>query len=481
MAYFDPIHGTKGRFTSHLELMVTGTPAALMTLRAKLTLHNESVKQQITRLKKTKPRSMKHLEAIQAQLKELTPLQKVVCYADTDEGVSIPPGCYFMVEHLENPEVIANPQMDIKWIGDERYYQTTAVEELLKWKRSCVQVTTGGGKSRIIQTMCRTLTAINKRVLVVVPSIELLKQTFNPLLADGTFTVTKFGGGETPRLGCQVVVSTLQSATGIVDQFDAIITDELQHNSCATVQAMFSSAVNAEYVYGMSASPWRADGMTQLIWNFAGPIVFKYTGGRAIKEGYLSPLVYTQRAIPMTDTTTKYMQPIKRYIKLHSDDKYISYVEKFVRAALDKHRRVLVLFRSTQCCKKLGKRLGVNSADGAFRQPFYAFKKGESDLCIANISLLGEGIDVPSISAIIYCAGSTSEISVVQAFGRGTRKTEGKKDCVIVDVFPDLPDWKYKAKQRERYYKAHFEDSLDTEENRISFTELEELEPTQGE
>lgn len=463
MGYFDPIQGTRGRFVSPYEIIVTGTVAGLTSLREKLSLHNKAVQQQIRRLQLTKPRSTKHLHSIQSQLAELKSQEYVNCWADTPDGVSIPPGCYFMLETVENPEVILAPQMDIKWLGIERPYQTKAINALLRYRRASVQLATGTGKSKLIQVLTRTFTSVGKRVVVIVPSTELLKQTFYPLQKDGSFSVSMLGDGNQPKLGVQAVVSTMQSVLSIADQFDVIITDELQHAACNFLQNTFASAINAEYVYGLSASPWRADGMTQLIWNFSGALVYKYNGAQAIKDGYLSPLIYVQKAIPVTSTPKPSMLPIKKYIYLHSSDAYINSVEKHTRDALDKGRKVLVLFRSIQCCKKLGARLGVSSADGEHRAPFYAFKKGETNLCIANISLLGEGIDVPDISAIIYCAGSTSEVSVVQAFGRGTRTAPGKNNCVILDLYPALSDWGQKTNIRKKYFQRHFED-LDEEE-----------------
>lgn len=473
MGFFDPVPGLMGRFESPLEIIATGSPIALANLRHKLTLHNTSVEQQIKRLKKTKPRSPQHLASIKTQLAELAPQLETKCYADTEDGVSIPPGCFYLCEKIENPEVIQNPQMDIKWVGHERPYQVTGVTNMFKYKRASLQIATGTGKSLCARVICRTLTSVGKRVLVVVPSIELLKQTFFPLQADGTFTVSMLGGGKIPKLGSQVIVSTMQSALNMADQFDAIIQDECQHVSCKTQQQLFAAAVNAEYVYGLSASPWRADGMTQLIWNFTGPIVFKYTGAQAIADGYLSPLIYVQKPVPVKTAPNPKSLPIKKYIFLHSANTYVSHAEKYVREALDKGRKVLVLFKSTQCCKKLGAKLGVQSADGDYRAPFYAFKNGESNLCIANTSLLGEGIDVPDISAIIYCAGSTSEISVVQAFGRGTRLAPNKKNCIILDLYPDLPDWRYKSFQRKRYFQSHFE-TLDSKPSTPNLTLVDE-------
>ncbi len=61
---------------------------------------------------------------------------------------------------------------------------------------------------------------------------------------------------------------------------------------------------------------------------------------------------------------------------------------------------------------------------------------------LTNVRCLSEGVDVPSLDAVIFLAGMESEIDVVQAVGRVMRKSEGKKYgyIIIPVVIPDFVD-----------------------------------------
>jgi superfamily II DNA or RNA helicase len=56
------------------------------------------------------------------------------------------------------------------------------------------------------------------------------------------------------------------------------------------------------------------------------------------------------------------------------------------------------------------------------------------EVVIAN-AIWREGVDIPSLGAIINAAGGKSEIMTLQSLGRGLRTTTDKKDVVLVDYF----------------------------------------------
>jgi superfamily II DNA or RNA helicase len=53
-----------------------------------------------------------------------------------------------------------------------------------------------------------------------------------------------------------------------------------------------------------------------------------------------------------------------------------------------------------------------------------------------------EGVNIPSLNCVINAAGGKSEISTLQAIGRGLRSVPGKKEIVIYDF---LDPYKYLA------------------------------------
>jgi superfamily II DNA/RNA helicase len=53
---------------------------------------------------------------------------------------------------------------------------------------------------------------------------------------------------------------------------------------------------------------------------------------------------------------------------------------------------------------------------------------------VANVAVLGEGVDVPSVDAVILATPTRSKVKYTQCLGRGLRTFPGKEDCLVIDV-----------------------------------------------
>ena len=53
---------------------------------------------------------------------------------------------------------------------------------------------------------------------------------------------------------------------------------------------------------------------------------------------------------------------------------------------------------------------------------------------VANVAVLGEGVDVPSVDAVILATPTRSQVKYTQCLGRGLRTFSGKEDCLVIDV-----------------------------------------------
>jgi len=60
---------------------------------------------------------------------------------------------------------------------------------------------------------------------------------------------------------------------------------------------------------------------------------------------------------------------------------------------------------------------------------------GKEVNCVVSTAVWKEGINIPSLSSVVNAAGGKSEISTLQAIGRGLRKTDKKSEVLIVDFF----------------------------------------------
>jgi hypothetical protein len=53
---------------------------------------------------------------------------------------------------------------------------------------------------------------------------------------------------------------------------------------------------------------------------------------------------------------------------------------------------------------------------------------------VVNCSVLTEGVDLPSTSCVVIARPTLSPLLYAQMLGRGTRLSEGKKDCLVLDL-----------------------------------------------
>lgn len=78
--------------------------------------------------------------------------------------------------------------------------------------------------------------------------------------------------------------------------------------------------------------------------------------------------------------------------------------------------------------------------------------KDGNTVIVGSIYTMGEGIDIPNLSAIFLVNTSKSERMIRQILGRGIRLAEGKKNAVLFDIVDDL---RYSMDQNNRYYENY--------------------------
>lgn len=68
------------------------------------------------------------------------------------------------------------------------------------------------------------------------------------------------------------------------------------------------------------------------------------------------------------------------------------------------------------------------------RRAILARFSADETMVVVNCSVLTEGFDEPSISAVMVARPTRSKTLYLQMIGRGTRKFPGKEDCLIIDL-----------------------------------------------
>jgi superfamily II DNA or RNA helicase len=82
--------------------------------------------------------------------------------------------------------------------------------------------------------------------------------------------------------------------------------------------------------------------------------------------------------------------------------------------------------------------------EGEERDDIRKIVADESDaILVASYGTFSTGINIPSISNLIFASPSKSRIRNLQSIGRGLRKADGKEVATLYDIADDL-SWKSK-------------------------------------
>lgn len=433
-------------------LECSGTTTQLLNLKKKLTVTNSSVGFQIYRLNN----ELKRLKSIDNEwsngrkkqiVEEIQELREDVHeeYFHEENGkVFIPAGLWDYVNVTDKSHL--NTDIFYVPIEGSREYQAEATKEALKYKRATVVLATGLGKTRVIVAYCMSAIAAGKRVIVIVPSKYLVNQMLETI-RQYTDSVTGACSGMIPKLGCDVLVSTVGTAQKHVDNYQVAVVDECHHAAANTWAELLSSSSTLTHVYNLTATPYRGDGLNLGIHAFGGPIVFERDIKWGIQNKWLMPYTAYCSGLKIHDKASEQIvlanskSSQSAYKTLVDSPECTGVAYDKAMTAIRAGRKVMVLFttlsparRFQKLCKAAGYKVSV--ADANFKKPVDDFRKGTSNLLIATNKLVGEGIDIPNADVLILCTQNSSQSISMQALGRILRlDPEGlKKEPILIDL-----------------------------------------------
>ena len=305
-------------------------------------------------------------------------------------------------------------------------------------------IPTGYGKTTIALYIASQL---QTRTLIVVHKTCLLDQwlqrihQFLPHATTGTIQ-----GSRVDVEGKDIVLVMLQTAISrdygseVLAGFGTVIVDECHHIGAA-VFLQVTMKLNCPYVLGLSATPIRKDGLTNVIHWFLGAIFYQLQ--RQTSKDVVVQLV------PYDSSNYRKDPPLTKRGKLNmaalvttvsEDEARNQVIKDVVLQHAQTGRHMLVLSdRRAQCellchiCRDVvpcALYLGSMKSDD--------LKHAEAQqVMFSTYAMTGEGFDLNTLDSIVF---STPRSDVNQASGRILRETPGKKHTpLIIDVVDKSP------------------------------------------
>ena len=228
----------------------------------------------------------------------------------------------------------------------------------------------------------------------------------------------------------------------IIEQYGMVIMDECHHGAAQTVEDVIGSA-KAKYVYGLTATPKREDGLEKKVFMQFGPIRFRYTAKeRAEKQG-IDHFIYPRFTRLVSTSDIKVTEANRAVIECESrNEQIIADVENCIQNG----RTPLVLTKYKEHAEILYQRLqgkvdhiyllqggGSRKAKDEMRLQMRAVPDAESIVLVAIDKYIGEGFNFPRLDTMMLTMPAASEGNIEQFAGRLHRDYDTKTEVIIYD------------------------------------------------
>ncbi len=325
--------------------------------------------------------------------------------------------------------------------------QEQAVAAVLRRRMGVLVAPAGAGKT----TMSLALIARRKQpALFLGHTRELADQALRAagqVLGLAAGEVGMIGGG-TWSIGERLTIALVQSLQGelpaeLVNHVGHVVVDEC-HHAPADAFSRVVSQFPARYLLGLSATPYRRDGLGAVINFYLGPVVAAMDE-RDLTDRLIKPHII-KRETGISVRGDSFTELVSR---LTNDSDRNALIVGDVADAVAEGRRCLVLSDRVEHVEHLAALLQVEGLDASAlhgqqgkrerAQVVAAAAAGGLDVVVATCSLVGEGFDCPSLSALFLATPVSYEGRIVQYIGRVSRTAPGKTDAIVYDYVDGHP------------------------------------------
>ena len=326
------------------------------------------------------------------------------------------------------------PYLNIGFNGTLRDYQELAVNEMVtRYPQGILEAATGAGKTVM---GCGIIARRKQPTLIIVHNKELLYQWQSSikkflnydcgLIGDSKFDVKDISVG---------IINTVRNRTDqLVDKFGQIIIDEV-HRCPSTTWTETLIQFPARFILGLSATPFRRDGLGKALNLYIGHKIHKVD-----KKVLHSTGAVLKPNICIVRTNFRYMYSddySKMISALCKDNERNELISRIVCKDFEQYKQnVLIVSDRVSHCREIANKLKNQGMDSRVLSGNVSsakrikivedVKAGRVNVLIATLSLVGEGFDAPNLCALFITTPVKFSGRLIQVVGRVLRPEKGK-------------------------------------------------------
>jgi len=339
--------------------------------------------------------------------------------------------------------------------------QMKVIHAALEKGSGLLHCATGAGKTEIAAAIIKTL--VEKRTLFLVHTKQLLNQARERIaLRLGTIEehIGVIGDGRfEPK---HITIATVQSLTRVngtaqkriiakyLKTIELLFLDETHHASAKSFYRLVQR-IDAPWRYGMSGTPFGlADGKGLMVESAFGAVVAKVTNQELIDLGVNAKptILMVEVNEPKLDTDLDWQSVYKEGIVLNAHRN--QFIVDWAATFAGKKWPTLIIVKELWHGDNLAEMLRLANIKHAFvhgQMPTSEVERQKVRLTEGKVHVLvaspifGEGVDIPSVRALIIADGGQSAAAVLQKIGRGLRRKAGDNRLNVIDFSDQTHKW----------------------------------------
>lgn len=339
------------------------------------------------------------------------------------------------------------PEVEISFNGYLKLFQQQAASAMLKKDFGTLTSPTGSGKTVIALYM---IAKRRQATLIIVHTKDLAFQWIDRIGSFLNIPADEVGliGSGKKRIGKKITVALVQSlykcADEVAPSIGYLIVDECHRCPSRT----FTEAVtcfDSRYMMGLSATPWRRDKLSKLIFWHLGDVHHKVDPSVLVEKGHI-----LQAEIIIKNTNFKpYYDPVNEYSKMLSeltgDDERNHLIASDVAGEIQSSSGVCLVLsdRKNHCdnlrailqykFKIIADLLTGDLTGNQRKDVMERLNRGDVRVLIATGQLIGEGFDCRDLSTLFLATPIRFSGRVIQYLGRVLRPAPGKNKARVFD------------------------------------------------
>lgn len=338
------------------------------------------------------------------------------------------------------------PEESFRFNGQLKDFQEEAVTAVMRRDFGTLSAPTGSGKTVMA---LKVIARRRQPALIVVHTKELLKQWVDRIGAFQEIPAEQVGviGEGKAKLGEKVTVALVQTlykySHVVAPHVSHLIVDEC-HRAPSRTFTEAVTAFDSKYMLGLSATPWRRDGLSRLIYWFLGNKVYEVERDDLIEEGHILEAEVIIRETdfePFSDPSEEYSRMLS---ELTQDSERNALIARDVAKEAGNGGGVCLVLtdRKAHCevlvsmLADLGVQAAVLTGDLKTRereQVVDDLNSGQVKVLIATGQLIGEGFDCPELATLFLATPIRFSGRVLQYLGRVLRPAPGKDKARVYD------------------------------------------------